>query len=106
MYAKPGSRLLLDRRALLCDFSLNGAVLQLVLVCVGGEEEKARGGQRGSSAVVELNRYAIKRSRGHIKGGARSGRCHAPARQNKADVFVFFVFFSYPHVFMGSCVCL
>lgn len=35
MYVKLGSRLLLDRRALLCDLSLNGAVLQVVLMCGG-----------------------------------------------------------------------
>lgn len=51
--------------------------------CVVGEVGKARGGQRGreeeaegeseSRAVAELNRCAIKRSRGHIKAGLDQG---------------------------------
>lgn len=75
MYVNPGSRPLLNRRALLCDSSLNEAILQVVLA---GEEEKgerrARRGKRwrGESIMAaELNSNGIKRSRGpHQKGAA------------------------------------
>lgn len=75
-----------------------------------GEEEKPRGWQRGrkeagggTRAVVELNRYAIKRSRGHIKGGPDQGDV-TPLLGKIKLMFVFCFFLR--HVFTCASVHL
>ena len=63
--------------------------------CVVGEEKKVRGGQRGREGA-ELNRYAIKRSRGYIMSRPCSAKW-------SWCLWVFFFFF-HCHVLGWECV--
>lgn len=78
MYAKPGSRLLLNRRALSlslsCGFPLNGAVLRVMPLC--GVCERAKPG------VCDQTLWRL-----HQRGVGDRGGCQAPVRLYNADVF-------------------
>ncbi len=55
--------------------------------------------------MAELNRYAIKRSQGHIKGGPDQGDVTPLLGKIKLMFFFFFLFFTAMCLRVHVCVC-